>query len=172
MTYKSVVLGGTFDHLHDGHKSLLKAAAAFATDRMVIGITVGVMLEKKEYPDLIEPFETRKAAVEHYIQSIKPDLKVEVHAITDPFGPSIVDEDLQAIVVSKETMAGALAVNRRREEKGLSLLEVEVINLVEGDGEKLSSTLIRKRIARKLEDSPLDDSSSLLHEDSFPEGKD
>ncbi|MCO5562298.1 hypothetical protein L7F22_015924 [Adiantum nelumboides] len=194
--YDFVVLGGTFDRLHGGHESLLKAAANLAKKRVVVGITTGAMLEKKavkysilvfilvklifgcmhhrmdsrvrllesanfdvKYLDklahLIQPFETRKEAVEEYLKAVKPGLEVEVHPITDPFGPSIVDEDLQAIVVSKETLAGGTAVNEKRAQRGLNLLKIEVIELVEGEGEKLSSTLKRQQLARELEEPSL-----------------
>ncbi|XP_022775340.1 phosphopantetheine adenylyltransferase-like isoform X2 [Durio zibethinus] len=125
-SYGSVVLGGTFDRLHDGHRLFLRSSAELARDRIVIGVCDGPMLTNK--------------------QSIKPELVVQVEPITDPYGPSIVDENLDAIVVSKETVLGGISVNRKRADRGLSLLKIEVVDLVseESSQGKLSSTTLRK----------------------------
>lgn len=37
--YPVVALGGTFDHLHAGHKILLSMAAWIAGDKIIIGVT-------------------------------------------------------------------------------------------------------------------------------------
>lgn len=39
LRYSSVVLGGTFDRLHIGHKILLSEAALRAQKRLVVGVT-------------------------------------------------------------------------------------------------------------------------------------
>ncbi|XP_039116753.1 phosphopantetheine adenylyltransferase 1 [Dioscorea cayenensis subsp. rotundata] len=144
--YLAVVLGGTFDRLHDGHRRLLKKSAELAKERVVVGVCTGPMLAKKKFVDLIEPVEMRIKAVEDYLKSVKPGLIVQVEPIIDPFGPSIVDEKLDAIIVSKETLSGGLSVNKKRAEKGLPELKVEVVDLLSGgeNEEKLSSSALRR----------------------------
>ncbi|KAL6520032.1 hypothetical protein OROHE_017175 [Orobanche hederae] len=150
-SYDAVVLGGTFDRLHDGHRQFLKAAAAVARDRIVVGVCDGPMLTNKQYSNLIEPIEQRIKNVEDYIKSVKSELVVQVEPIVDPYGPSIIDDNLQAIIVSKETFTGGLSVNKKRAEKGLSQLKIEVVDLVpeETSGDKLSSTALRRLEAEK-----------------------
>eukprot|EP00002_Diphylleia_rotans_P017618 TRINITY_DN3418_c0_g1_i2.p1 TRINITY_DN3418_c0_g1~~TRINITY_DN3418_c0_g1_i2.p1 ORF type:complete len:260 (+),score=45.13 TRINITY_DN3418_c0_g1_i2:59-838(+) len=99
-TYKNVALGGTFDHLHSGHKLLLTAAAAVCSARLVIGISDDGLLKAKKYSEFLEPWGHRSASVSQFLGTIKPGLELELVPINDPFGPTIVDPSLEALVVS------------------------------------------------------------------------
>ena len=42
--YKGICLGGTFDHLHSGHKVLLSQAALLVSKRILCGVTGDALL--------------------------------------------------------------------------------------------------------------------------------
>lgn len=50
--YRAVVLGGTFDRLHNGHKVLLSRAVLAASERVVCGVTCGDMIKSMLLPTL------------------------------------------------------------------------------------------------------------------------
>ena len=73
-TYKEVVLGGTFDHMHSGHRLLLAAASLICDKRITVGLSEGPLLQRKILKELIEPFQDRKRKLEEFIDDIKPGI--------------------------------------------------------------------------------------------------
>lgn len=211
-THKSVAVGGTFDHLHIGHKLLLTATilAAEPSDpssqtkmpRLItVGITGDELLVNKKYGAVVESWATRQQRTAEFIESIlvfhpdiasiqktesidQPgpngkvvrvtygdDITINYTQISDPFGPTITDENITALVISGETRAGGKAVNDKRLEKGWKALEVFEVDVLDAgvgldDTEaqpqqqdkqsfesKISSTEIRRRLYEKQEGS-------------------
>jgi phosphopantetheine adenylyltransferase len=142
-SFKTVALGGSFDQLHNGHRILLTLAATVTTDTLIVGIMGDSLLKKKSNAHLIANFTTRKAGVASFLTAIKPSLPTSLVELADPFGPTITNPDIEAIVVSSETIPGAVKINKLRAEKGMKPLKVLVIR--RKDGAVLSSSFIREK---------------------------
>lgn len=142
-SYGKVALGGTFDNMHYGHCKLLTLSALCCSERLTIGITGDSMLSKKSNAAMITDFNFRRNAVSSFIRSIKPALELQMVELQEPFGPAITDPDIQAIVVSSETIRGAFKINAIRVEKGMKPLAVLVTYRT--DSVVLSSTFIREK---------------------------
>lgn len=150
--YIVTALGGTFDHIHDGHKILLTVAAFLTSKRLIIGLTDQELLKNKKYKQYLESFSKRETNVMTFIHILKPQLKVEIIPLHDVCGPTGTVPEIECLVVSRETVEGADMVNETRKERGFSQLEVVVVNVLGGDAndgwkEKLSSTEVRKILA-------------------------
>eukprot|EP00750_Incisomonas_marina_P014695 INCI1780.2.p1 GENE.INCI1780.2~~INCI1780.2.p1 ORF type:complete len:438 (-),score=77.63 INCI1780.2:68-1381(-) len=145
--FDHVVMGGTFDHMHPGHRQLLTMASLTCgtKGRLVVGVTSDAMLRKKKFRELIESVEARVQGVEHFLTTVNPEIEVEVHVINDPGGPSIVDPLLQAIVVSSETVRGGVWVNDKREAKGLNRLTI--LTVERSAAATCSSTYLRQYLS-------------------------
>lgn len=104
--FQRVAVGGTFDHIHAGHKILLTMTALLALSSVVVGVTDDIMLVKKKHRELIIPIDQRIQQVKTYLYNTKRNLTYDVVPITDPYGPTITDPTIDGIVVSKETLKG------------------------------------------------------------------
>ena len=139
-------MGGTFDHLHQGHKYLIQIGLIFSK-KLVIGIISDDLLKNKAYASKIEPYQLRKSSLLAYISSISSLDRVEIEKLDDIYGSAIYDPEYEAIIVSQETYNTALKINEIREEKGLKPLLIIVIPLIKDENnKKISSTEIRKQL--------------------------
>jgi pantetheine-phosphate adenylyltransferase len=143
--YDVVVVGGTFDRLHAGHRLLLTTAAWASKRRLWIGVAGTCLLGRKAHAELIAPYEVRAASAVAFARSVRPDLEtVVVSELTDPAGASGTDASVEAIVVSRETRSSADKINVGRVAIGLPLMTVITVDVLSGGAAKLSSSALRE----------------------------
>jgi pantetheine-phosphate adenylyltransferase len=138
-----VVLGGTFDPVHDGHRALFERA--FELGDVTVGLTSDELAPKTRNVDrLVRSYEDRYRALEDELErfAAEYDRSFEIRELHEPTGVAT-EPGFDVLIVSPETERGARMVNDERRENGLEPLEVEVVGHVHAeDGEIISSTRI------------------------------
>ena len=139
-----VAIGGTFDEIHAGHRELL--IRAFSLGRSVL---IGVSSDNfaaatKGKNRLRHRFETRVESLVQFIHDEFGDVNFEIKELNDDFGPTSLDRNLQALVVSEETEPKGHEINRIRSSKGFDPLVIVTVTMLKAeDGRPLSSSRIR-----------------------------
>jgi cytidyltransferase-like protein len=139
-----VATGGTFDEIHAGHRELL--TRAFGLGRSVL---IGVSSDnfaaaKKGKNRLRHRFETRVERLVQFIHDEFGNVNFEIKELNDDFGPTSLDRNLQALVVSEETDPKGHEINRIRSSKGFDPLVIVTVTMLKAeDGRPLSSSRIR-----------------------------
>jgi pantetheine-phosphate adenylyltransferase len=142
--YQKVSLGGTFDKLHGGHKRLIQQALDIGKI-VVIGVATRKMLEKEPKTHEIDSFQARVKEIEGFLKERKAGDRVVITPIDDAFGPALTDEEVDVLVVSRETAFRAREINRLRRERGFKPLKIRVIEMVLAEDDvPISTTRIRR----------------------------
>ena len=134
--YANVVLGGTFDHFHVGHKALIKKALEIGK-KVTIGLTTEELYKNKFLSQHIEPYEVREKNLKKYCRNIIP--------ISDIYGTTLENKEIDAIVVSRETLTNAIKINEERKIKKLKPFQIVIVeDILADDGKIVSSERIRR----------------------------
>jgi len=148
--FNKVVLGGTFDGIHDGHKKLFEMAAK-VSDTIHIGLTTKKLLNHKENAHLIKRYIIRELELNMYFIINHPNVKIKISPI-DNIDGNLRDEetrDVEAIIISdeKKVFDNVSLINTWRSWRDLPRLVIIIVPLVEGkDGVRLSSSKIRRKL--------------------------
>lgn len=138
-----VIIGGTFDTLHKGHRAFLKRAFSLG-DEVLIGLTSDRMAGRKPLHSRISHFRTRRKALKGFLDRNFPETPYKIMKIEDPFTPALGD-DLDVIVVSPGTRGNAEKINLLRSREGLNPLRIVRIPWVlADDGKPISDLRIRR----------------------------
>jgi cytidyltransferase-like protein len=141
-SFKRVAMGGTFDILHEGHAALLSRAFEIG-DKVTIGVTSDDLIRilSKEHP--VRPYTERVEGLRKYLKEHDWSDRAEMAVLQDKWGPTVLEREMEAIVVTGDTRASADEINRLRQEKGLLPLYIEIVGLVLAeDGRPISTTRI------------------------------
>jgi pantetheine-phosphate adenylyltransferase len=134
-----VAIGGTFQPLHDGHKTLLRKAYELS-DNVDIGLTSDEMARGARARP-VKNYGERRKALEDWIRK-EIGVEPNIFKISDPFGPTL-NEDYDYIVVSAETYPVALKINELRKASGKAPIEIYRVDCVLAeDGRPISATRV------------------------------
>ena len=136
-----VAVGGTFDPLHDGHRTLLNRAYELGrTGDVVIGLTSNDLARRRIHP--VADYRVRERELERYVID-RFGIPPEIVTLHDPYGAALA-EPFDYIVVSPETHPVAEKINELRRKRGMPEIEIVLVPFaLAEDGIPISSTRIK-----------------------------
>ena len=142
--YNYVAIGGTFNEVHHGHLILILTALKVGK-RVLIGVTTDDFVKRLKKEHAVKSFEERVEGLRRALTGKRWLKRCEIVPINDPYGPTVEDPSVEALVASPFTYERAVEINEIRVRKGMKPLEIVICPLVVAeDGKPVSST----RIAR------------------------
>ncbi len=123
--HEKIVLAGSFETIHAGHKKLFEEAFKHGKS-VLLGLTTDEFIRKnkgRQHP----PYEERKKQIERFLG--KKIARTSIFPLSDVHGPAAYSGEIQAIVVSEETEQRALEINKLRQKNKLKPLEIISIPL-------------------------------------------
>ena len=141
--FKTVAVGGTFDELHKGHEALLMKAFDVG-EHVQIGICSDDFVKRLSKPHITASYDQRLRDLEVFLHQNGLRKRAEIVCIGDPYGATLSDRSIEALVVSRETEPTALLINKKRREAGLPPLQILAIDMIPSDNHvPISTTRIR-----------------------------
>ena len=148
--FDTVVVGGTFDEFHKGHRVLLMKAIEIG-HHVLIGLCSDAFAKRLRKPHHVASYKDRMEEIKRFLKIHQVLDRVEIIPLHNQYGITLEPNHIDAIVVSRETESIAHKINDKRKAKGLSPLVIIPIEMVLAKDEILISTtrIRRKEIDRE-----------------------
>jgi pantetheine-phosphate adenylyltransferase len=142
---RTVGVGGTFDELHKGHRALLVKAFEVG-DHVVIGMSTDEFVRTMGKPHLTTSYRQRLRDLKNFLGEHGLLQRVEIIPISDAYGGVLLSKGpIEALIVSRETEPTAVKINEKRQEIGLTPLQIIVIDMIPSENHSpISTTRIRR----------------------------
>jgi len=141
--YNKVIAAGTFDRLHNGHQQILDTALLLGKE-VSCGLTTLEMNRKKILAETIQTYSKRENFLKKYFRWKNKRTKTSIVPISDIYGPTLKENDIDAIITTPESSGNVDKINSLRAKRNLKPVEKIIASLVAAqDRKKLSSTRIR-----------------------------
>ncbi|MFH1657633.1 MAG: pantetheine-phosphate adenylyltransferase [bacterium] len=140
--FKEIVVGGTFDRLHDGHRYLLSMAKNYGK-KLVVGLCSDALVKKRKKDwKQIQSFEQREKTIKNYLKKIK--IPFIVTKIEDIYGSAVDLGTIEAILLTEDTLENGKKINEVRNKGGLKELNYIILPyFLDCHNKKISSRKIR-----------------------------
>ena len=142
--FETVAVGGTFDELHKGHKMLLKKAFQ-VSEHVFVGLSSDEFVTKMNKPHKTASYTERLDVLTYFLVKSKYKNRFEISPLHNSYGFTLCkDKNIDALIVSQETVKTGEIINKKRVEADLPPLHIIQIDLVPADNKKpISTTCIR-----------------------------
>ncbi|MCL1965948.1 MAG: pantetheine-phosphate adenylyltransferase [Candidatus Bathyarchaeota archaeon] len=141
--FNTVAVGGTFDELHKGHKMLLKKAFQVG-EHVIVGLSSDEFVAKMNKPHKTASYNERLEALTCFLEKAGYKNRFQISPLHDSYGLTLnKDKNIDALIVSQETVKICEIINKKRVETALPPLSIIQISLVPAENKKpISTTLI------------------------------
>lgn len=141
--FSTVLVGGTFDEFHKGHRALIMKAFEVG-ERAMIGLSSDELARELRKNHAVATYEERLEELRNFLRRQGVFDRAKIVPLDTPFGITLSTTIAEALVVSKETESVGITINRKREASGLKPLALVVIDMIPAeDYVPISSTRIR-----------------------------
>ncbi len=137
---KHLIVGGSWDIFHSGHRYILSTAVQ-KSQHLDVGVTSDQMLTEKIGTEEHDSFEERADNIRNFLQALgKEDF--QIIEINDIYGNAV--EEGETLLVNPENRENAEKINEKRVDEGKEQLEVNIVAKLESeDSEPISCSRIR-----------------------------